>query len=810
MISGTATALLVPGGGLVGTALCDTSGLTPDISGTATADLTIPAAWLASDRRTTAKVFINGNEIINILGDVTITNTTAAIPGGATFTVADPNACMNAPGSVVRGAQPVEVYLYCDSGDGPQEWIAFVGVIDAVSNVDPYRPLATVTAIGATATMLVNSTAGGIQLPAFAGYTPPQLVQAYAASAGFTLDLSRVSTKTRTYQPQAISGITIQDLLFQQGELEDWYCRETNAGTLEILTSLNTVPKWDLHEDGYLSLREDSPSHPTTVLTLGGAEISLATVPYQAPITVTSVSETTSATGEIRYTTTDETSQYGVLLSSVVTVWGTYAPLGITVLTESYQIISRTTDVHSYAMLFFGWLHPQWPGDHILRDLPENANLIGGVQLYVPTSRLLSTTHTVEGWYSPLAAIGSGQEWTNGTHHVNYYEYFQMTGMMVTANSYSDDSDPVPSRLTGTTTTTSSYYSPQVVGVSAGSITVGQGGSAGSTIYSYRALFFDVLSRLIGLSDIIETTTGNAILSDADFNIITPTFPGGTDHWTIQRTMASLAPVSVAVNLPVTTTTYDDTGIIASYQQYWYPFPFDDKTYRDGAYSWRETERIEETYTDNLAAVEAGKTGERQNRTNRTRYAWVTTAFAMNAYGISQPMIMPGESYGVDYIYSETHAGIPNATYHWTTISQSNHDGSSSYSRIFTSSPIPNPVIASASIPQYSAVPIKYTLVAGTNVWPLITRTATTQGAENMDQLVRAVRRRLRSEQAVRLTIVLRAVPFLNVWDMIAVWDSARNYAGVVGWVESIKTTVSTLNGSFGQEIVVAIPPAGL
>lgn len=784
MIQGTATTTLVPGSGLTGWASCDSSDLSADLTGTTTTDYTVVAAWTSTDRTTTVKVLVNGETIRGLMGDVVIERNTDSIPATATFTVADPRACMMASDSIIRGAQPVEIRLYCDG----QEWVAFRGVIESVSNEDHYRPRASVKAVSVSAEVFVHNTAGCVRATPFSGQTRAALLEAYAAAAGVTLDMTGVPSRTLLRLPVDISGVTIQDLLLRWGELEGWYCRETLDGELEILTEAEVVgarAKWDLLESAYLSLREDGPNRPITVLSIGGSQITLAREGYEAPVTYCSIATSSGPGGETKRIVTDATYQYGVLLSSTVTEFGIYAPKGITLLTETFRMIARTSDTYTYAM-----------------------TAVDGV--YIPTTQLLSSSHVVEGWYSPLAAIGPGYQWTDGSHHAGQYETFRVTGETDLTQTYSAADAPIPCRLTGKTEVAKGYYAPQSFPPAGGSLTITQAGTPGTTSYSYSAVFYDANGAVLGVTGVVTTTTGAAVLNATDYNIITVTAPagGGVASLVIERvslgggssvtTRGSIRWVG-SPSFPAVWGDYGQAAYMSALAVY------DDGTYRTTPYTWGEMSRLEESYSDNLAQVEAGTTGERINRTDRTVWAWVVESHARPPY---PPLSV--ERYETDYTESIVQSGVPNASWSWLTKSKKIHDGTSEYSRVWQSQKISDPVVAPATLPQYSQTAMVYTLSAWTSLYPIVSRTETATDAENLTELERVARRRMREDLGFRVTVAMRAVPFLLPWDTVAVYDSVRGYTGKVGWVERLSTKVNVLNGWFAQDATIVIPPEGV
>ena len=406
-VAGTATKILEEGVGVSGTAQVSGGTFVADAEGTATADYRLITPWVMSDRATTVAVKISGIAITGLVEAVSIEESTSTLIRTATFTVVDPRACFSVVGSIVRGALPVEIYLTCRDSTDTSEWLAFTGIIESVSDSDAYCPRATIKAVSPSAALYGRSTAGCLRTAPFAGKTRAQLLVQYAASVGVTMDMTGLPAGAIVRQPVDLSGMTIEALLLRYAELEGWYPREDEDGTIEILTESEVVAgRWKLHlgEDRYLSLREDLPNKPTTVLSIGGAQIGEMTMRAEPASIATSLKDWTDAEGVRRATMTKNTSQNGTVMQSVSEEWADYSIKGYTNRPAAWMRVKRETVDYRYTMVEVEAQSVTGSGvtkagENIEGTFPmswwqDNIAYGGGwigAGYYVPTGQLLST-----------------------------------------------------------------------------------------------------------------------------------------------------------------------------------------------------------------------------------------------------------------------------------------------------------------------------------------------------------------------------------------------------------------------------------
>lgn len=256
----------------------------------------------------------------------------------------------------------------------------------------------------------------------------------------------------------------------------------------------------------------------------------------------------------------------------------------------------------------------------------------------------------------------------------------------------------------------------------------------------------------------------------------------------------------------ITTYGYDSTCLLTSkvvnVGQWYSPLASTGHTYPDGsvradsAYQWiapddaqpwqRTTEVSAEESTDSLTAVSVS------SRVYGYRIPLGSTATPPEEEWI--------EISGRDDRW-ETVPGTGLTMHAWTVY---NEDGSrESKSEPATSAP--TLVRSDADVPQYQTKPIVLEAIAAAGGEAVV---ETIWGAESMDDLRRAARRRFRDVRASRFTIRHPALPLLRKYDVVTVTDPTWQLDERKGYVASIRLTLNVSStGKLLQETVVAFPP---
>jgi hypothetical protein len=236
------------------------------------------------------------------------------------------------------------------------------------------------------------------------------------------------------------------------------------------------------------------------------------------------------------------------------------------------------------------------------------------------------------------------------------------------------------------------------------------------------------------------------------------------------------------------------------------PVLFDDGTYRAAAaQTYREVSKVTDAYADNLAAVEAGATGTRVNVHTKTTTAWGTTG-----WGTIAAVQYPIETYGITNVKTERQSGIVGAgTFTLTQTETVIGKGSETIVSLQTGS-IADPQVASATSAQFTYVPMESKINAWTDLFPVISATATNEDAENQMELDRVTKRMARRNLAVTETFNMRAVLAFRALHPMALTDPTRSLdTSKRGHVQKLTRDFSTLNGWLGMQVTMAIDPEG-
>lgn len=274
------------------------------------------------------------------------------------------------------------------------------------------------------------------------------------------------------------------------------------------------------------------------------------------------------------------------------------------------------------------------------------------------------------------------------------------------------------------------------------------------------------------------------------------------------RHLDSLAQWAVTAD-QITTYGYDSTCLLTSKTinagEWYSPLASSGHTYENGdvradtAYQWiapddaqplnRTTETYAEEETDSLKAV----------------------SVSSRVYGYRIPLgstaTPPEEEWleisGRDDRW-ETVPGSGLTMHAWTIY---NEDGSRE-SKSEPASAMPVLVRSDAELPQYQTRPIVLEALSAAGASGEQAPPETIWGAETIDDLIRAARRRFRDAKASRFTIRHPALPLLRKYDVVTVTDPTWQLDVRKGYVGSIRLTLNVSStGKLLQETTVVFPP---
>lgn len=369
-------------------------------------------------------------------------------------------------------------------------------------------------------------------------------------------------------------------------------------------------------------------------------------------------------------------------------------------------------------------------------------------------------------------------------------------------------------RLTQRLTTTTDYTLGKIYGVPADGPRTGASFGWQSELdpvtHEWRYYFWAPTARVNKVTDVTEGWFSPFVAA------------GAFSLWTDGSSHLDVREIFQETGRTVTTYTYNaDTCRLAAQlveTMGWYTplvssttHLFDDGTYRaDDRQVYQAVSKVEDKYSDNLADAEAGTTSNRTNTHTTATTSWITTSHATIVVG-GVTSVVAVESYALGKLQSVTESGTVGASQHTVTDDVTITNGPGSYTtRTVLTGPVGDPQTASDTTPQFTQVPLQYTLNSWTNVYPVVSDTMSNDDAESVDELRNVALREMRKALAVRETFNAPAVITLRALHPISFTDSARELDAADCHVEKLTRVFDTLNAWCGMQVTAAIEPAGL
>ena len=225
-------------------------------------------------------------------------------------------------------------------------------------------------------------------------------------------------------------------------------------------------------------------------------------------------------------------------------------------------------------------------------------------------------------------------------------------------------------------------------------------------------------------------------------------------------------------------------------------YAYDDGKQRaDTAYQWiaptatQPVQRLTETYAEETTATEKAVTSD------YTEARWYA------------PPGLVAETWGEASGSNTRWSTVPGSGIVTTATLTFHDDGSSEYDSKSAAGELPVLARAADDVPQYKTVPLVLTATADSSNAAVEPRIETVWGAEDMDDLTTVARRTFRDAQSPSVTILHRAMPLLQLYDVVTVTDPTRALDTAKGYVASIRLLLdSSTTGRLNQETVVVFP----
>lgn len=239
------------------------------------------ATWLHHDRRLQIRVLLGPllTDVTKwVTGPISIDRSTDSLVTTASVPFLNSKLPWFVAGSYSAGPQRCEIWARVVTADGNEWQRCFRGYTEAPDNSGAILPFGTLRAVSDAGRWANRS--GCLLLSPFAGETRKDLLETFAANAGFTLTTSGSVTSATVKRPLDFSGITILDLLKRWGPVDGWMWREVETGVelvpLEDIAGTAATPAWAFTAGDYYSLTEAPPSRPVTVWVITAQEPALA------------------------------------------------------------------------------------------------------------------------------------------------------------------------------------------------------------------------------------------------------------------------------------------------------------------------------------------------------------------------------------------------------------------------------------------------------------------------------------------------------------------------------------------------------
>ena len=388
------------------------------VEGTATVDRASLAAWAAQARRTATRVFLgeDGEDLIRITGDVSVSLDETSLIATASFQVVDPRCAFFHEDSIVTGGIPVSIKVRVAIDDDTTDTTVFRGATEAAPSDGTHVPRATVACAGEGAEW--HAEKGCLYLKPFAGVTRLEALQAFAESVGIGPDRIRGGSEWGAVRLGLdLSGLSPAALAARFAAIEDSYLR-LDGPDLEILPARDVVgpdaePIFAFTPRNFFSCSETPPSRAPARLVLSSVGIPKEVLSGGTKVVTPTIEIRIDPDGTREQTTTVTTTVNGVVIRQRAETWRDAAIPGVTPSAVAWRLwrLSET-------------------------EATWDTVVVDGVTLR--TGRILTERTTVREWYSPPCRTTSGYVWSDGSRHLNSAAQWQVTADQITTYGYDD------------------------------------------------------------------------------------------------------------------------------------------------------------------------------------------------------------------------------------------------------------------------------------------------------------------------------------------------------------------------------------